>query len=78
MKFIIFRAITILTRQKRDANWDIRRDLTGKQFTMKLNGCIKSERCNLFSVDGALSAGHQNMSSWKHPEIIADGKNIVE
>ena len=25
-------------------------------------------------VDGALSAGHQNVSSWKHPEILTDGK----
>ena len=25
-------------------------------------------------VDGALSAGHQNMSSWKHPEILTGGK----
>ena len=25
-------------------------------------------------VDGALSAGHQSVSSWKHPEILTDGK----
>lgn len=25
-------------------------------------------------VDGALSAGHQNMINWKHPEILNDGK----
>ena len=25
-------------------------------------------------VDGALSAGHQSISSWKHPEILTDGK----
>ena len=25
-------------------------------------------------VDGALSAGHQNVTSWKHPEILTDGK----
>ena len=25
-------------------------------------------------VDGALSAGHQNMSSWKHPEILTGAK----
>ena len=25
-------------------------------------------------ADGALSAGHQNVSSWKHPEILTDGK----
>ncbi len=26
------------------------------------------------SVDGALSAGHQSISSWKHPEILTGGK----
>lgn len=26
------------------------------------------------TVDGALSAGHQSISSWKHPEILTDGK----
>ena len=25
-------------------------------------------------MDGALSAGHQNVTSWKHPEILTDGK----
>lgn len=25
-------------------------------------------------VDGALSAGHQSIRSWKHPEILTDGK----
>ena len=25
-------------------------------------------------VDGALSAGHQSISSWKHPEILTGGK----
>ena len=25
-------------------------------------------------VDGALSAGHQNITSWKHPEILSEGK----
>ena len=25
-------------------------------------------------VDGALSAGHQSVSSWKHPEILTGGK----
>lgn len=25
-------------------------------------------------VDGALSAGHQSISSWKHPEILTNGK----
>ena len=25
-------------------------------------------------VDGALSAGHQSISNWKHPEILTDGK----
>lgn len=28
-------------------------------------------------VDGALSAGHQNMSSWKHPELAAGNENVV-
>lgn len=28
-------------------------------------------------VDGALSAGHQNMSSWKHPELVAGSENVV-
>lgn len=28
-------------------------------------------------VDGALSAGHQNMSSWKHPELAAGSENVV-
>ena len=28
-------------------------------------------------VDGALSAGHQNMSSWKHPELVEGGENVV-
>lgn len=29
-------------------------------------------------VDGALSAGHQNVSSWKHPEILTGGKLNAE
>ena len=28
-------------------------------------------------VDGALSAGHQNMSSWKHPELVEGGENVI-
>lgn len=29
-------------------------------------------------VDGALSAGHQNVTTWKHPEILTDGKLNAE
>ena len=29
-------------------------------------------------VDGTLSAGHQNVSSWKHPEILTGGKPNAE
>lgn len=29
-------------------------------------------------VDGALSAGHQNISSWKHPELVTGEKLSAE
>ena len=41
---------------------------------MDASGDIEREIARENQIDGALSAGHQNITNWKHPELVTGEK----